>query len=147
MKKRLVAVVGIVAIAFLSYFVFSAVDSKTSVAVAAKKMYSGVAYVAGHGGHFAKIDVAIDPNNADNPLQVKGLDRVVVGDSKNYAMHDVRIDSNDSNIMFWSTYIPDANGKMHVGKTDLKSGDKLKDVVIAQDDRSSKKPPLYCASG
>ncbi|HCZ11740.1 MAG TPA: hypothetical protein DHV16_05700, partial [Nitrospiraceae bacterium] len=48
---------------------------------------------------------------------------------------------------FWSTYIPDANGKMHVGKTDLKSGDKLKDVVIAQDDRSSKKPPLYCASG
>ena len=147
MKKRLVAVVGVVAIAFLSYFAFTAVDSKTSVATAAKKMYSATAYVAGHGGHFAKIDVAIDPNNADSPLQVKGLDRFVVGDAKNYAMHDVRIDSNDSNITFWSTYIPDKDGNMHVGKSDLKSGDKLKDVVIAQDDRSTKKPPLYCASG
>ena len=32
--------------------------------------------------------------------------------------------------MFWSTYKLDPQGKMHVGKSDLKTGNVIKDVAI-----------------
>lgn len=148
MKRRLLVVTGVMAIAFISYLAFTIVDSKTSIATAAKKTYSAVAYVAGHGGHFAKADVTIDPNNAENPLKINSLDRTTIGTSKTHPMHDVRIDSNDSNIAFYSTYILDPQGKMHVGKTDLKADKVIKDVAVAPDAKApGKKPPLYCASG
>jgi hypothetical protein len=108
MKKNMVVLSVVSTLACLSYLTFTTVDPKTPVASAAGKTYSGIVYVAGMGGHFAKADVTIDPGNVNEPVKVNSLDRVVIGD-KNYATHDARIDVNDRNTMFWSTYVPDAN--------------------------------------
>lgn len=148
MKKRFLAIVGISAVVFLGYLGFTLVDTTTPVVVAAKKMYSTTVYVAGHGGHFAKADVTIDPNNAENPVKVNSLDMVSIGTTDSHKTHDARIDSADSNTLFWSTYALDKDGKMHVGKSDLKSGKVIKDVALTPDPRSpAKTGPVYCASG
>jgi hypothetical protein len=148
MKKRFLAIVGISAVAFLGYLGFTLVDTTTPVVVAAKKMYSTTVYVAGHGGHFAKADVTIDPNNAENPVKVNSLDMVSIGTPDSHKTHDARIDSADSNTLFWSTYALDKDGKMHVGKSDLKTGKVIKDVALTPDPRSpAKTGPVYCASG
>jgi hypothetical protein len=111
-------------------------------------VYSATVYVAGMGGHFAKADVAIDPSNANEPVKVVNLDRVVIGDKNTHPTHDPRIDANDPNVLFWSTYVLDPQGKMHVGKSDLTTGNVIKDVALDPDAKSpGKKPPLYCASG
>jgi hypothetical protein len=147
MKKKLLVLTVVSTLACMSYLTFTTVDPKTPVAVAAEKTYSGIVYVAGMGGHFAKADVTIDPGNVNEPVKVKSLDRIVIGD-KNYATHDARIDVNDRNTMFWSTYVPDANKKIHVGKSDLKTGAVIKDVALTPDPKAStEKPPAYCASG
>lgn len=147
MKKRLFVSMLIV-FAFVGYLAFTVVDSKTPVATAAKATYSGTMYMAGMGGHFAKFDLTIDPNDAENPLKVNKLNRVIIGTKKTHPTHDPRIDSNDRNTMFWSTYVLDPNGKMHVGKTDLKTGDVIKDVAMTPDPKApGTKPPVYCASG
>ena len=91
---------------FLGYLSFSTVDSKAPVAVAAGKTYSGTVYVAGMGGHFAKADVTIDPSNANEPVKINSLDRVVIGDKKLTRPMTPASTSNDPNIMFWSTYVP-----------------------------------------
>ncbi|MBI5848978.1 MAG: hypothetical protein HZB31_13720 [Nitrospirae bacterium] len=146
--KKVLLVALVLTVVVGGYLAFTTVDTKVSVATAAKKTYSATVYVAGMGGHFAKADVTIDPNNADDPIKVANLDRVVIGDKTSHPTHDARIDSEDSNIMFWSTYVLDANKKQHVGKTDLKTGKVLKDVAMDPDKRSpGEKPPLYCASG
>lgn len=132
------------------YLAFTAVDSKVSIATAAKKTYDATVYVAGHGGHFAKAGVTIDPNNADDPIKINSLDKVDIGNTTTHKTHDARIDSNDSNILFWSTYQLDPNGKQHVGKSDLKTGKVLLDIAMDPDKRSTggeKKMPIYCASG
>jgi hypothetical protein len=145
--KRFVVIAAVAAIVFGAYLSFSTVDSKAPVAVAAGKTYSGMVYVAGMGGHFAKADVTIDPANAAEPIKINSLDRVVIGD-KEYATHDPRIDVNDRNILFWSTYVPDKNKKIHVGKTDLKTGNVIKDVALTPDPKApAEKAPAYCASG
>ena len=132
----------------MSYLAFTTVDSATSVAVAAGKTYSGTTYVAGMGGHFAKAEVTLDPSNENEPIKVTGLDRIVIGDKKTHPTHDARIDCNDPNTMFWSTYVLDPNGKQHVGKSDLKTGNVIKDVAMDPDVKAGgSKPPLYCASG
>jgi hypothetical protein len=147
MKKLLVVCLAL-AIVLTGYFVFSVIDTKTSVATAAKKGYSATVYVAGMGGHFAAADVNIDPNNADNPIKINKLDRIVIGDKKTHPTHDARIDNQNPNHLFWSTYVLDPNGKQHVGMTDLKTGKVVKDVAMDPDPRSlAKKPPVYCASG
>jgi len=148
MKKNVVFFVSLVAVVFGAYLVFTAADSKTSIATAAKQTYSTMVYVAGHGGHFAKADVTIDPNNADNPIKINSLDMVNIGTTVSHKTHDARIDSADSNTLFWSTYALDKDGKMHVGKSDLKTGKVIKDVALAPDPRSpAKTGPVYCASG
>ncbi len=148
MKKKIFAFSGIFAIALLGYLAFTTVDSKTPVVVAAKQTYSTTVYVAGHGGHFAKADVTIDPNNADNPIKVNSLDMVNIGTPDSHKTHDARIDATDSNTLFWSTYALDKDGKQHVGKSDLKTGKVIKDVALAPDPRApGKTGPLYCASG
>ncbi|TAN42772.1 MAG: hypothetical protein EPN25_02565 [Nitrospirae bacterium] len=149
--KKILFIALIVAVAFGGYLAFTTVDAKTAVVSAAKaKIYDATVYVAGHGGHFAKADVSIDPNNADDPIKIKALDKVDIGDTKTHKTHDARIDSNDSTVLFWSTYQLDANGKQHVGKSDLKTGKVLMDVAMDTDPRSTggeKKMPIYCASG
>lgn len=148
MKKRLTVVAAVSALVFLSYLTFTTVDSKTPAAAAAGKTYSATLYVAGMGGHFAKADVTIDPGNAENPIKVNGLDRVVIGAKADHPTHDPRIDNADSNTLFWSTYVLDPNGKMHVGKSDLKTGNIITDIALAPDAKApGAKPPIYCASG
>jgi hypothetical protein len=148
MKKRFVLVLMLIAVVCFGYLTFTTVDSKAPVATAAGNTYSGTVYVAGMGGHFAKADVTIDPSNANEPIKVNSLDRVIIGDKKTHPTHDARIDSNDPNVLFWSTYVLDPNNKMHVGKTDLKTGNVIKDVAMRPDaSASGLKPPLYCASG
>lgn len=129
------------------YLAYTTIDSRTPV-VAAAKAYNATVYVAGHGGHFAKADVTIDPNNADNPIKVNNLDMVNIGTTVTHKTHDARIDSEDSNTLFWSTYALDDKGKQHVGKSDLKTGKVIKDVAMDPDPRApGKTGPLYCASG
>lgn len=148
MKKRIFVVAVVVALVFLGYLSFTTVDTTTPVAVAAGNTYSGTVYVAGMGGHFAKADVTIDPSNANEPVKMNNLDRIVIGEKATHPTHDARIDSNDPNTMFWSTYVLDPQGKMHVGKSDLKTGNVIKDVAMTPDPRAAgTKPPLYCASG
>jgi hypothetical protein len=145
--KRIFVVAFMVALIVGGYLAFSTVDSTTPTVVAAKA-YNATVYVAGHGGHFAKADVTVDPNNSDNAIKVNGLDMVSIGDTKTHKTHDARIDSNDPNVMFWSTYAKDPQGKMHVGKSDLKTGNVIQDVALDLDPRSpGTAGPLYCGSG
>lgn len=148
MKKRFIFIIGILAVVSFSYFVFNIGNSGTNVASAAKKTYSGILYIAGMGGHFAKADVTIDPNDSENPIKINGdLSRVVIGKKETHPTHDPRIDVNDRNAMFWSTYKTDPDGKVHVGKSDLKSRKVIKDVAVPIDARSKGPMPIYCASG
>jgi hypothetical protein len=149
MKRKAAFTTAVITVACLSYLSFTAVNAQTPVApVAAGKTYSGTVYVAGMGGHFAKADVTIDPSNENDPIKVNNLDRIVIGDKKTHPTHDARIDSNDPNTMFWSTYVLDPNNKVHVGKSDLKTGNVIQDVAMRPDASApGSKPPLYCASG
>jgi len=145
--KRILFIALIVSIAFGGYLAFTTVDSKTPTVIAGKA-YNTTVYVAGHGGHFAKADVTVDPNNSENPIKVNALDMVNIGNTDSHKTHDARIDANDSNVLFWSTYALDKNGKQHVGKSDLKTGNVIKDVAMDPDPRApGKTGPIYCASG
>jgi len=147
MKKVLVLAVAVFLVA-AGYLAFTTIDSKTPTVAAAKKTYKATVYVAGHGGHFAKADVTIDPNNENDPIKVNNLDMVNIGTAVTHKTHDARIDATDSNILFWSTYALDDKGKQHVGKSDLKTGNVIKDVAMDPDPRApGKTGPLYCASG
>ncbi|MBI4823877.1 MAG: hypothetical protein HY805_06570 [Nitrospirae bacterium] len=148
MKKLLI--IGaclILAVAF--YLSHTTINSKAPTAIAAAK-YVGTLYVAGMGGHFAAADVEIDPSAA-KPIKVTKLDRVVIGTKATHPTHDARIDVNDSTKMYWSTYIPDKNiegGRtLHVGISDLKTGNVIKDVPIKIADRATWIGANYCASG
>src|SRR5574341_1166106 len=146
MKRSVVITIGITLV-LLGYLTFTTVDSKTPVAAAAGTTYSGTVYVAGMGGHFAKAEVTIDPSNANEPVKIANLDRIVIGDKTSHATHDARIDVNDRNTMLWSTYILDPQGKMHVGKSDLKTGNVIKDIDITPaHKKAGHKQPIYCAS-
>ena len=149
--KKLSVLLGVVAVVVVSYLALTTIAPTTTVqtAVAAGPTYSATVYVAGHGGHFAKAEVVIEGTNAAEPVKVTNLDKVDIGDSKSHPTHDARIDSNDPNVLFWSTYIPDTNKKMHVGKSDLKTGKVIQDVTLTPDPARSpgEKAPLYCASG
>lgn len=147
MKKVLVLAVAVTLI-FAGYLAFTTVNSKTSTVVAAKKTYSATVYVAGHGGHFAKADLTVDPNNENDPIKVNSLNMISIGSPANYKTHDGRIDSASSNILFWTTYALDDKGKMHVGKLDLKTGNVIKDMALDPDPRApGTTGPIYCASG
>ena len=71
--------------------------------VKSSHQYAGTLYVAGMGGHFAKVDVNIDPSEKQ-PIKINAIDRVEIGDSSTHPTHDPRIDAKDSNTMYWSTY-------------------------------------------
>lgn len=149
--KKLLFVPTIITLAFGGYLISTSVNSKSGIVIAAaKKTYDATVYVAGHGGHFAKADVTIYPDNADDPINIKSLEKIDIGTTETHKTHDARIDSNDSTVMFWSTYQLDPKGKQHVGKTDLKTGKVLLDIAMPPDKRSDggvKKMPVYCASG
>lgn len=157
--KKILSTVAALALVVGGYLAVTAVDSKTPVASAAgKSTYSATLYVAGMGGHFAKADVTIDPNDTTNPIKVNKLDMVDIGGAT-HPTHDARIDSKDANTMFWSTYKldnykldPEAAknakpGQLHVGKTDLKTGAVIKDVAFDAPARATFLGAVYCGSG
>ncbi|MDH3328325.1 MAG: hypothetical protein OEM01_03755 [Desulfobulbaceae bacterium] len=110
--------------------------------------YDATVYVAGMGGHFAAADVMIDPS-MPAPIQLKNLSKIDIGDNATHPTHDARIDVNNRDIMYWSTYkIDKETGAPHVGATDLKTGKKVMDVdaPIPEMGQANTKS-LYCGSG
>jgi len=139
-------ITGLGILIFAGYLIFPYPNQTTGVAVAGKPVYTGTLYVAGMGGHFARVRVEIDPANTEGPIKISSLDRVVLGTKKTHPTHDARIDANNRNIMFWSTYKLD-NGKVHVGKTDLTTGEIITERSDILDPRAKWTGALYCASG
>ncbi len=145
MKKTAAAVLFTAVAAIAAYLAFPAVPAKA--AVAAKGKYTATVYVAGHGGHFSKADIVVDPSDAENPIKVQNLEQVSIGTAKDHVTHDARLDP-DGKTLFWSTIALDPQGKIHVGKTDVATGKVIKDVAVTPDPRSpAKDGPAYCASG
>jgi len=143
MKKKVAVPVSVAAATFCGLLSLAVAAPRASAAP-----YQATVYVAGHGGHFAKADVTIDPSNASQPITVNSLDMVPIGTTESHKTHDARLDATDSNTLFWSTYALDKEGKMHVGKSDLKTGNVLKDLALTPDPRSpATTGPVYCASG
>jgi len=138
--------------AYIAYNTVDTVETTTSTAFAKGKTYTGTAYVAGMGGHFAKAAIEVDPSDSKTPIKVTSLDMVRIGNKSTHPTHDARIDVNDSNKMYWSTYKVDKemgeeNRNVHVGLTDLKTGNVIKDVALKLDDRAHFIAALYCGSG
>jgi hypothetical protein len=118
-----------------------------AAAEAPSNFYKATFYVAGMGGHFAQAEAVIDPT-ASQPIKVTKLTKVDIGNKDTHPTHDARIDSGDRNTMFWSTYKIDkeAHGT-HVGKTDLRTGKVIQDVVVDTSDKATDTKSMYCASG
>ncbi|MEW6519480.1 MAG: hypothetical protein AB1461_08715 [Thermodesulfobacteriota bacterium] len=115
--------------------------------VLAGTQYGGTAYVAGMGGHFARTVFKIDPS-AETPITIEKLDKVDIGTGATHPTHDARIDNQDRNTMYWSTYKPDAqaNNSYHYGKSDLKTGQVIKDATMKVPDKVINTKAGYCAS-
>jgi hypothetical protein len=142
MTKSVVAFASVAAVLTLAV-----AGAQAGAAPGGQGTYSATVFVAGHGGHFAKAEVVVDPGDAENPLKVKSLDQVSTGTTDSHKMHDARLD-RDGTTLFWSTYALDKEGKLHVGKSDARSGKVLQDVAFTPDARSPMKSgPAYCASG
>ncbi len=127
----------------------SAMGSKPAAekAPAAGKTYDATIYVAGMGGHFAKAVANIDPSAAQ-PINITSLTKVDIGSRADHPTHDARIDNNDRNTMFWSTYKIDKEaGGVHVGKTDLRTGKIIQDMVVDVPAEATNTKSMYCASG
>jgi len=153
--KKVLSTVAALALVVGGYLAYTTVDSTTpSVAQAsAKKSYSGTMYVAGMGGHFAKAEITIDPNDTNQPIKVNSLDMVDIG-GNTHPTHDARIDDQDPSKMYWSTYKLDtwkdkdaSGGQLHVGVTDLNTGEVIKDVAFPAPSRAAWTGANYCASG
>lgn len=156
--KKILSTIGILSLVAGAYFTISTVNSYSPVTLAeasgmAKKTYSGTLYVAGMGGHFSVADITIDPNNADSPITVHSSDMLDIG-GKGYPTHDARIDASDRNTMYWSTYKLDTwkdkkakTGNLHVGKSNLKTGEVIADVAFPAPKRAAWTGANYCASG
>ncbi|MDF1614610.1 hypothetical protein [Desulfurivibrio dismutans] len=148
MKKKVMVTAVALTMLVGGYLSFTTVDEQADKAVAGAKTYEATFYVAGMGGHFAKADATIDPNNTEQPIILKGMPGMVnIGRPNTHPTHDARIDANDRNIMFWSTYRPDADGNLHVGKTDLSTGRVLIDKALPPDERATWTGANYCGSG
>ena len=154
--KKILSTVGVLALVAGAYMTISTVNTYSPVAVAeasGKKVYNATMYVAGMGGHFAQADVTIDPNNSEAPIKLNELDMLDIGGNA-YPTHDARIDDKDRNIMYWSTYKLDTwkdkkakGGNLHVGKSDLTTGEVLADVSFPAPERAKWTGANFCASG
>ena len=152
MKKVFIAILVLGLVSF-GYIAMTSTSSETATATAAVKPYSATMYVAGMGGHFAVADITIDPNDTDHPIKVEKLDMLDIG-GKTHPTHDARIDESNRSIMYWSTYKLDnwkekgkGAGKLHVGKSDLKTGDVIVDVALDVPERAKWVGANYCGSG
>ena len=117
----------------------------TPAPVKSAHQYAGTFYVAGMGGHIAKLDVTIDPS-AEAPIAITKFDRIELGESSSHPVHDVRIDGDT---MYWATYKKDkaASNQLHYGSIDLKSGSVSADKAVAVPDYAEWAGANYCGSG
>ncbi|MBW6520203.1 MAG: hypothetical protein K0A99_04205 [Desulfoarculaceae bacterium] len=118
-----------------------------AAATAGAADYSGTAYVAGMGGHFAKAGFTIDPT-AETPITITSLDKIDIGTAKSHPTHDARIDATDRNIMYWSTYKLDAeaDNSYHYGTIDLSTDKVTNDVTTKIPEGNLNSAAGYCAS-
>ena len=154
--KKILSTVGVLALVAGAYMTLSTVNNYSPVATAeasGKTVYNGTLYVAGMGGHFSVADVTIDPNNTAAPITVNSTEMLDIGGA-GYPTHDARIDVNDKNTMYWSTYKLDTwkdkgakGGNLHVGKSNLKTGEVIADVAFPAPERAVWTGANYCASG
>ena len=154
--KKILSTVGVLALVAGAYMTLTTVNTYSPVATAeagGKKVYNGTLYVAGMGGHFSVADVTIDPNNTEAPITVNSTDMLDIG-GKTYPTHDARIDASDRNTMYWSTYKLDSwkdqalkRGNLHVGKSNLATGEIIADVAFPAPERAAWTGANYCASG
>ena len=150
MKSGILKAVGIVSVVAGVVAVGSQVFTPAPV-VSKGTVYSGKFYVAGHGGHIAVADIKVDPTGA-KPLTITSLDRIEIGTPKSHPFHDVRIDSTNRDLLFYSTYKLDteegpSKGKLHAGSVDLKSEKVIKDATVDLDPRATWSGANYCGSG
>ncbi len=88
--------------------------------------YKGHIYIAGHGGHIADANIVVDPTDTENPIKIpkykvwtgEKLHFIPLGNSAEYATHDIRVDSRNRNIGYWSNYTSN-NNTLRWGKVDL----------------------------
>ena len=154
--KKILSTVGVLALVAGAYMTLSTVNNYSPVATAeasGKTVYNGTLYVAGMGGHFSVADVTIDPNNTAAPIAVHSTEMLDIG-GPGYPTHDARIDVNDKNTIYWSTYKLDTwkdkgakGGNLHVGKSNLKTGEVIADVAFPAPKRAVWTGANYCASG
>ncbi len=150
MKKLTIILLAAMLVIGTMFYLDTFNNESVPEAQAKGAVYSGTVYIAGMGGHFSVAEVEVDPSNTEQPISVKGLNKMDIGNSKSHPTHDPRIDVNDRSRMYWSTYKIDKEkeGKyLHVGLSDLKSGKVLKDVAIKVDGRAKWTGAMYCASG
>lgn len=151
MKKGMLKAIGVVAVVGSVVAVGSLLFGPAPV-VSKGTVYGGNMYVAGHGGHIAVATVEIDPTAA-KAITVTKLDRIEIGTPKSHPFHDVRIEADNRNLMYYSTYKLDATegpnkGKLHFGSVDLKGEKVVKDVALAPDARTATFAGAnYCGSG
>jgi hypothetical protein len=122
------------------------------------KKYQGTIWVAGHGGHLAKVQINIDPNNATDPIttvntlptRVNIFEANVTGNE----LHDVRLDGTlTGGKLYWSTYTLDQSNLLHYGVVDADGTSNPVNKTIAPAIRNGGGPtiaptkgPFYCAS-
>lgn len=118
-----------------------------ATANAQAKTYEATFYVAAMGGHFAKAECTINPDDP-TPIHLNKLTKIDIGDVDTHPTHDARIDAKDRDVMFWSTYhIDESIGKTHVGKSDLKTGKVILDMPVSTPKEATHTHHMYCASG
>lgn len=127
----------------------TAADKQQSAAPASesesKVGSAGTLYVAGMGGHLAKVEVEIDPTDTAEPIKILDLDKVRLGKAEGYGTHDARID-HDRGILYSAVFVRNPDGKVNIASVDLSTGKVKKDAAISVSDRYVD-GPLYCASG
>jgi hypothetical protein len=117
---------------------------------------SSTVYVAGHGGHIAKVNLTVQPDVAGEEIKINSLDRIVIDGAlkfadgtSQYKLHDVRLDGST---IYWSTYNTDENQQVHYGSVSIDGTEKI-DIAYDVDIRatapgtSPDSMPMYCASG
>ncbi|MBE0446725.1 MAG: hypothetical protein IBX64_01195 [Actinobacteria bacterium] len=110
-------------------------------------LLKGTVYLPGMGGHIAVANVEIDPSNSDEPIKIVGkLDKIHLGNKEEWATHDVRVDKEDNNVAYSSSYVKDSNGKIRVAKIDLANLEMTQEELLDVHERLIEQP-MYCASG
>ena len=145
MKKFFLVLAAMMLIA--GGYLFAGSHSPASAAGKTGKTYSGTAYIAGQGGHYAVVKFTINPADTANPITVQHLSRIVIGTWKDHSVHDPRIDVANRNIMMFSTYTLDPKGDFHSGKINLKTGKVMFDKTVKPDKLAKVTGAGYCASG